>query len=68
MRVGGTEGLVGRKVRLTFDDGSEETGVYDGYQSFAEEPDEPESFYIRDPVGTLVDCPASEVSSIEELA
>lgn len=68
MRVGGTEYLVGRRVRLTFDDGSEETGVYDGYQSFAEDPDEPESFYIRDLVGALVDCPAAEVASIEEVA
>lgn len=68
MRVEEVYGLLGDKVLATCTDGGKYSGVLCSYQSFAEEPDEPETIGIAEVPGFITEIPLEEVSSIEAMA
>ena len=59
---------LGRRVAVVCADGTEFIGGLCTYQSFAEDPDEPETIGIAEVPGFITEIPIQEIASIEEVA
>lgn len=65
MRVADIEHMVHRDVVITCTDGEVVRGRFASYQSFAEDPDEPECIYVRGWKYPIVQIDMDEIASIE---
>lgn len=65
MMVADIEHLYGKRVVVTCTDGEVYRGLFNLYQSFAEDPDEPEYICIGKDWHDLTEIPMDEIAGVE---